>query len=98
MMGKFLRSLTDGSLRCRYCGDTECLCMEDGKSRVEFTQIWHQNEHSVLIQFRKQVLPNGKKIPSGYKIWIPLRDIHGIDLILKHARIENSRLNKLRFD
>lgn len=99
-MGKFLRSLSDGSLRCRYCGDNMCNCLEDGMTSVGFICIWKYNEWgtSILIQLAKQTLPNGKKIPSGYKIWIPTKSFSGIDDILKKVGIDNDFINKLRFD
>lgn len=99
-MSKFLRSLTDGSLRCRYCGDKECNCMEDGVTTVRFIAIWRYGDKgtSILLQLAKQTLPNGKKIPSGYKIWIPLKNMHGIDELLKKVGLDNDFLNKLRFD
>ena len=99
-MSKFLRSLTDGSLRCRYCGDKECNCMEDGITTVNFTAIWKYGEKgtSILVQLAKQKLPNGKKIPSGHKIWIPMNKVTGIDELLKKMGVDNDFLNRLRFD
>lgn len=99
-MGKFLRSVSDGSLRCRYCGDSECNCMEDGITSINFITIWRYGDNgtSVLLQPARQTLPNGKKIPSGLKIWIPLGEVYGIDEYLKKAGINNDFLNKLRFD
>ena len=97
-MGKFLRSLTDGSLRCKYCGDNECLCMEDGHTDIGIVAIWHRTDKATLIQFRKQTLPNGKKIPAGYKVWIRNMDISGTDDVLKKITIENDAINKLVFN
>jgi hypothetical protein len=99
-MGKFLRSLSDGSLRCKYCGDKNCDCMEDGTTSVNFTKLWQYNEWgtAVLIQLSRQILPNGKRIPSGYRIWIPSSRYTGIDVLLKKIGIDNDFLNRLRFD
>ena len=97
-MGKFLRSLTDGSLRCRYCGDKECNCLEDGNTTLLLRYIWHRTEKATLIQFKKQTLPNGKKIPADYKIWIRNIDISGVDDVLKKITIDNDAINKLVFD
>jgi len=97
-MGKFLRSLTDGTLRCRYCGDGECNCMEDGQTELTIIAVWIEKEHATLVQFRKQVLPNGKKIPSGYKVWIKKKSIYGIDAVLKTILIDNDQINRLVFD
>jgi len=98
-MSKFLRSLSDGSLRCRYCGDEECRCMEDGWTTVEFITIWRYGDKgtSILMQFKRQKLPNGKLIPSGYRIWIPKKQSKKLDLILKKVTLNNDFLNKLRF-
>ena len=102
-MGKFLRSLTDGSLRCKYCGDSECLCMEDGLTKVGIVGVYnYYNKEtkytSTFVQFRKQVLPNGKKIPSGAKIYIPSKECGDIDEVLKTITLTNDFINKLRFD
>ena len=96
-MGKFLRSLTDGSLRCKYCGDRKCLCMEDGQTELGIIAVYKDTGKATLIQFRRQTLPNGKEIPSGYKIWIPNTRIYGIDYILKMAVIDNDSVNKMVF-
>jgi hypothetical protein len=72
--------------------------MEDGLTQVEIVAIWKQTEWSRLVQLRRQVLPNGKKIPSGYKVWIPNNRTHGVDDVLKTMIIENDFINKLRFD
>jgi len=99
-MSKFLRSLTDGSLRCKYCGDKECNCMEDGMTTIRIIGCWEfpDSPWSILVQPAKQTLPNGKKIPSGHKIWIPKDKCFGIDSLLKKMGVDNSFLNKLRFD
>lgn len=99
-MSKFLRSLADGSLRCRYCGDRECDCMEDGITTVKIIAIWNHKDHPYAswVQLAKQKLPNGKQIPSGKRIWIPVKHIHGIDELLKKMGVDNDFLNKLRFD
>ena len=97
-MGKFLRSLTDGSLRCRYCGDKDCDCLEDGETTLSFRVIWHRTDKASLIQFKKQTLSGGKSIPAGYKIWIRNTDISGIDDVLKKITIDNDAINKLVFD
>jgi hypothetical protein len=97
-MSKFLKSLSDGSLRCRYCGDKECNCLEDGKTTLEYKEIWFENEWSVLIQFKQQRLVSGKKIPSGYKVFICKRDIIKRDTLLKKITITNDQINRLRFD
>lgn len=99
-MGKFLKSLTDGSLRCKYCGDKECNCMEDGITTIKIIGVWKYDTcpNSVLVQPAKQILPNGKKIPSGLKLWIPKNKIVGIDELLKKMGVDNDFLNRLRFD
>lgn len=97
-MGKFLRSLTDGSLRCKYCGDKECNCLEDGKTKVGIIKVCAESEWAWLVRFRKQVLINGKKIPSGSEVWIPKKYTYGIDYILKTIIIDNIQINKLVFD
>ena len=99
-MSKFLRSLADGSLRCRYCGDKECDCMEDGVTTVKIIAIWKYGDKgtSFLVQLAKQKLPNDKQIPSGYRIWIPQKAIHGLDELLKKIGLDNDFLNRLRFD
>ena len=51
-----------------------------------------------LKDFRERIRINGKKIPSGIKIWIPTRTIHKIDMLLKYIVIENDQINKMRFD
>ena len=99
-MGKFLRNLTDGSLRCKYCGDKECNCMEDGWTEVDIIAVWRYGDKgtSTLIQLAKQTLPNGKKIPSGYRLWIAQKDQLNLDPLLKKMTLKNDFLNKLRFD
>ena len=97
-MGKFLRNLTDGTLRCRYCGDSECNCMEDGKTKLEFVTIWKDTGKARLVQLRKQVLANGKRIPSGINLWIPNVLTYKIDLILKTIVVDNKQINKMVFD
>jgi hypothetical protein len=99
-MGKFLKSLTNGSLRCKYCGDTDCNCMEDGATAINIIAIYKYSAHPFawLVHLAKQKLPNGKKIPSGTKIWIPTKNIHSVDDVLKKIGIDNDFLNKLRFD
>jgi hypothetical protein len=74
--------------------------MEDGITTVNFIAIWKYGDKgtSMCVQLAKQKLPNGKKIPSGHKLWIPLSVIHGCDDNLKKMGIDNSYLNKLRFD
>lgn len=99
-MGKYLRSLVDGSLRCKYCGDKECDCMEDGITTIRIISVWKYSDApwAILVQPAKQTLPNGKKIPSGHKIWIPTDKYYGIDTLLKKMSVDNSFLNRLRFD
>jgi hypothetical protein len=73
--------------------------MEDGITSVGFVAIWHENEHSFLVQLRKQTLPNGKKIPSGMKVWIRKQDALGrYDEILKTMGVNNDAINKWKFD
>jgi hypothetical protein len=50
-MSKFLRSLTDGSLRCKYCGDKECNCMEDGMTTIRIIGCWEfpDSPWSILV-------------------------------------------------
>ena len=97
-MSKFLKSLTDGSLRCKYCGDRECSCMEDGRTKLEIVAVWHQTEKATLVQLRRQKLINGKKIPSGVKVWIPNVFLYGIDSVLKTIVVDNIHINKMVFD
>jgi len=74
--------------------------MEDGITTINIISIWKYGDkgNSLLVQPAKQTLPNGKKIPSGYKIWIPTSKVHGIDELLKKIGVDNDFLNKLRFD
>lgn len=97
-MSKFIRSLTDGSLRCRYCGDKECNCLEDGKTTLLFKEICFETEWAICVYLKKQNLINGKKIPSGYKVWFSKKDIINRDMLLKKIIITNDRINQLRFD
>jgi len=97
-MGKFLRSLTDGSLRCKYCGDNDCSCLEDGYTVLSFITIWHTTDLAINIQLKQQILVNGKKIPSGHRVWIRKKDVGGIDELLKKITVTNDMVNRLRFD
>ncbi len=97
-MGKFLRSLTDGSLRCRYCGEKECNCMEDGRTKICIISVNRETDKAWLIHLRMQTLPNGKRIPSGSEVWFPKKSVYGIDAVLKTVLVENSFINKLVFD
>jgi len=98
-MGQFLRNLTDGSLRCRYCGDNTCTCMEEGYTNLGFCKIWAETEWSYWIQFKKQKLPCGKKIPAGIRIWVNKRDaVGGYNAILKTIGVNNLAINKWVFD
>jgi hypothetical protein len=74
--------------------------MEDGVTVINIISLWRYSSsgHSMLIQPAKQKLPNGKKIPAGMKIWVPLKHVHNLDELLKRVSIDNSFLNKLRFD
>lgn len=96
-MGQFLRNITDGSLRCRYCGDKKCTCMEEGITELNYIRIW-EYPHSVWVEFKKQTLAGGKKIPSRAKINIRRKDIIGNDIILKKIFIQNSTINLWVFD
>ena len=95
-MSKFLKSLTDGSLRCRYCGDRKCNCMENGSTHIGiiFTKEY---DYAWWTKLRKQVLPNGKKIPSGYILSVPKKRVLGVDAVLKTMLIDNDYLNRLVF-
>jgi hypothetical protein len=104
-MGKFLRSLTDGSLRCKYCGDEQCICMEDGITILKMISIWEypnkyrlNGDPSIFVQLAKQKLPNGKQIPSGQKVFIPKGAMINKDDLLKTITLTNDFLNRLRFD
>jgi hypothetical protein len=74
--------------------------MEDGITTVKIVGVWMYDTApgSYLVQFAKQKLPNGKQIPSGYKLWIPTDSVSGIDELLKKMGVDNDFLNKLRFD
>jgi hypothetical protein len=72
--------------------------MEEGDTQLGFVAIWQETAWSRLVQLKKQVLPNGKKIPSGHKIWIPTKVTAGVDEILKYITVTNDFVNRLRFD
>lgn len=97
-MGKFLKSLTDGTLRCRYCGDSVCNCMEDGQTKVEIVSVDKETEKARLVHFRRQTLSNGKKIPTGVTTWIPNKAIYEVDAVLKFIVMDNDFINKMAFD
>lgn len=97
-MGKFLRSLTDGTLRCRYCGDRDCCCLEDGNSVIDIIKVCCSTEKAMLVQLRKGTLPNGRKIPAKAEVWIPIKSISKTDLLLKKMVVENDFINRMIFD
>jgi hypothetical protein len=74
--------------------------MEDGITTLNIISIWKYGEKgsSMLVQLARQTLPNRKKIPSGHKIWIPMKNVHHIDETLKKIGLDNDFINKLRFD
>ena len=97
-MGKYLKSLTDGKMYCRYCGMENCICLGDeGKTRLTIIAVWAETDKAKLVQFKMQKLKNGRKIPSGQRIWIPNRNIHTIDSVLKTIVIDNLFINKVVF-
>lgn len=102
-MGKYLKSLTDGSLRCKYCGAPSCDCMEDGRTILGLVAVWHypnksNNGINTFVQLRKQTLPNGRRVPSGIRLYIPATAMPVIDEVLKTIALNNDFLNKLRFE
>jgi hypothetical protein len=74
--------------------------MEDGWTTVRIIAVWKYGEKSDswLVQLAKQTLPNGKKIPSGQRVWVPVEDRHGLNPLLKKIGLSNDFLNRLRFD
>ncbi len=96
-MSKFLRNMTDGSLRCKYCGDRVCDCMEDGITTVRVISVLN-NTKSLFVKLAKQTLPNGKEIPSRAEIYFPKYAISKYDKLSKTMDVDNDFLNRLRFD
>jgi len=74
--------------------------MEDGITTINIIAVWRygSNGTSILVQPARQTLPNGKRIPSGQRIWIPTKHMHGLDPLLKKIGVDNEFLNKLKFD
>jgi len=96
-MEQFLRNITDGSLRCRFCGDKVCNCMEEGFTDVEIISIWIK-EKGYYVQLRKQTLPNGKKIPAKSFVWLWSQDVSKLDDVLKKIRVNNFVINTWSFN
>ena len=96
-MGQFLRNITDGSLRCRFCGDNECTCMEDGITELNYIRMW-EYPNSVWVEFKKQKLVGGKRIPSRTRINIKQKDITSHDKTLKKIFVQNLIINSWVFD
>jgi len=55
-------------------------------------------DRAINIQLKQQTLVNGKKIPSGHRIWLPKKEVGGIDELLKKITVTNDMINRLRFD
>jgi hypothetical protein len=71
--------------------------MEEGFTVVEFMKIYAK-PNGFGIVLRKQILPNGKKIPSKSYVWVWASDVSRIDSVLKKIRVNNFVINTWSFN